>query len=108
MTCQYSKADPVAWEQAMADLRTADAIKKEFEDTDDPIKYEEVAVRFDRAKDKVLEQHAPDFKAVIAKIHLLFAEEVTSDLSIYDAHKIVIGDLHRLTQSWGPPCQPEE
>jgi hypothetical protein len=108
MTNQYAIADPVAWEQAMADLRTADAIKKEFEDTDDLDKYEEVAVRFDIAKDKVLELHAPDFKAIIAKLHLLFAEEVASDLSIYDAHRLVIGDLHRLTQSWGPPSQPDE
>ncbi len=99
MTCQYSVADPVAWEQAMAELRIADAIKKEFEDTDDLDKYEEVAVSFDLAKDKVLELHAPDFPAVIEKLFLLFAEEIGSDLEIYDAHRIVIGDLHRLTKT---------
>lgn len=108
MTCQYAKADSVAWEQAIADLRIAEAAKVVLEDSDDFDAYEAVADRCDRAKDAVLEQHAPDFEAVIAKLHIFFAEEISSDLEIYDAHKTLIGDLRRLTLAWGPSEQPDD
>lgn len=108
MTCQYVTADPVAWEHAVAELHCAEAAKVVLEDSDDLDAYEAVADRFDRAKDAVLEQHAPDFKAVIAKLHILFAEEISSDLEIYDAHKTLIGDLRRLTLAWGPSEQPDD
>ncbi len=99
MTCNYVTVDPIAWEHAIADLKIAEAAKVELADTDDLDAYEVVADRFDRAKDKVLEQHAPDFEAVIAKLHILFAEEIGSDEAIYDAHRILIGDMRRLTKT---------
>ena len=80
----------------MHELRVAEVAKKELGDTPDLDQYEVVADRYDRAKDKVLEQHAPDVKAVVAKLFLIFAEEIGSDDDIYQAHKIVIGDLYRL------------
>ena len=98
MTCQYVKADSAAWEQAIADLRIAEAAKANLA-APDQSSYGAAADRFDRAKDKVLEQHAPDFEAVIAKLHILFAEEIGSDESIYDAHRILIGDMRRLTKT---------
>ena len=105
MTSQYIKTDPVAWEQAMHELRVAEVAKNELGDNPDLDEYEVAADRYDRAKDKVLKQHAPDIKAIIAKLGLLFAEEIDSDLDIFDAHKIVIGDLYRL---WLGPKQADE
>ena len=105
MTSQYIKTDPVAWEQAMHELRVAEVAKNELGDNPDLDEYEVAADRYDRAKDKVLEQHAPDIKAVIAKLFLLFAEEIGSDFEIYDVHKLVIGDLYRL---WLDPKQADE
>jgi hypothetical protein len=105
MTSQTIKTDPVAWEQAMHELRVAEVAKNELGDDPDLDEYEVLADRYDRAKDKVLEQHAPDIEAVIAKLQLLFAEEIGSDFEIYDVHKLVIGDLYRL---WLDPKQSDE
>lgn len=100
MTYQYVKADRAAWERAIADLQAAETVKANMTGAD-RVTYEEVSDSYGHAKDAVLAQPAPDFPAVIAKLHLLFAEEIGSDLSIYEAHKIVIGDLRRLCECQG-------
>ena len=96
MTDGYVKADRAVWERAIADLRWAEAASSKIEGTGEG-SYEAIAKRYDHAKDTVLAQPAPDIGAVIAKMFLLFAEEIGSDHTIYAAHKIVIGDLRRLS-----------
>ena len=96
MTDHITKADPVAWKQACAKLRATKAVCDRLKIPRDRDIQDEKWEQYFIAESALLTMPAPDIEAVIAKLMLIFAEDLAADAP-EALHKCkVIGDLRRI------------
>lgn len=95
MTTHLIKADPLAWELAMLQLKAAKANCDAIEMPRDDAILDATLDRYYEAEEALLDLPAPSIEAVISKLMLIWADEIPSEA--HDAHqkRMVIGDLRR-------------
>jgi hypothetical protein len=90
------KADVAAWEQAIKKLRAAKAACSRLKHPRDRDIQDAQWEDYYRLESALLEMPAPDINAVIAKLMLIFAEDLASGAPEALHKSRVIGDLRRI------------
>jgi hypothetical protein len=96
MTDGYVKADRAEWEQDMAGYQSAKAAVGELQGSDQGLSVNATSERLFKSMGKLLDQPAPDIAAVIAKLFIVWADDLESDSPGCDMQRIIIGDLRRI------------
>ena len=96
MTDKFISADPIAWQNALAEFKAARAEFEKFASSDDEAKVDAIQYRVEQAEEAVLAQPAPDIAAVAEKLLIIWEDEVCSEIDNGAGKCMVIGDLRRL------------
>ena len=96
MTKRFTKADPVAWKQALLEFQAA---KESLEILTPPFEDPILSAALDRYYDEeemLLTLPAPDLGAVIDKLMIMWEEEIEYNLTDSARKRVVIDDLRRI------------
>ena len=88
--------DPVAWKQALTRLKAAKAACNRLKHPRDRDIQDEKWEKYYEAESTLLAMPAPDIDAIIAKLMLIFKEDLASGAPEALAKCRVIGDLRRI------------
>ena len=96
MTKRITKADPVAWKEALLEFQTAkECLESLAPAIDDPILRTALDEYYD-AEEALLTLPAPDLGAVIDKLLVMWEEEIEYNLIDSARKRVVVDDLRRI------------
>ena len=96
MATSTTKPDKTAWKEAMAKLRAAKTACNRLKLPRDRDIQDEKWEKYYKAESTLLAMPAPDIDAIIAKLMLIFKEDLASGAPEALAKCRVIGDLRRI------------
>ncbi len=96
MTKHLTKADPVAWKQALVAFKAARVDFKALKDGDDATESDLTCLRYSDAERALLVLAAPDINGVIEKLMVFFEADLRCETEESVQKITAIGDLRRI------------